>query len=543
MNQKLRSIASITLGFTIALSPLPQASFGHLSGITAMAEQTKASEKMQKTIAQIINSHDNKYDYMKDSKYIKMANELGSSFLTKYSKGEDRRIGKHFNIGNLDKDNVPEIIVYEQRDFQNIKDEGSLVIYKYKDCEYKEVDRVSMNYDNGVQSIIIGQAAEGKNAVFVNSQVGAHSGQFYLFTIENDKLISRINPKKARLLSVYLSAQIKDIDEDGILEFSVYDIDPESSDSSSAGSEKINIWYKWDGKDGVKFIKYEKVGEIKKVKTDASVVSNYNNLIKKESLSKAYDYLKINKDKLSIKDNSNAVRTYLTALNEKLNLMNTAFSKYQEKYKMFENQGIMKKYKLKATDLNDINIIKKNSVFSKEKDLKDLLLNAHNMGLKVATAEGSYYFIIDYEKFLNFSDFVSSELCDYLKIFAAESKKPGISDEYLRIPLDEAASRIAAMEEFRLMYPYSKNLPEVNQMHEWYLRGYIFSTYDFPTQTVSPETLKSYEKAMKDYEYLVLHDILNIYTEELKESGNKVTQSIMDKMNQVINEHSGLGQE
>ena len=536
MRQKIRRIASVTLGFTIAIAPLPQVSLGHLNGITAMAEQTKASDRLQNSISAIINKNDNNHDYMKDSKYIELANKLGTSLLTKYSKDDSRKIGKHFNIGNLDGDNIPEIIVYEQRDFSKMDDEGTLVLYKYKDGEYKEIDRVSMNYDNGVENIIIGEGKTGKNAIFINSNVGAHSGQFYLFTLENDKLVNRISSKKANLLSVYPDGEIKDIDKDGILEFSIQEIDPESADSSSVNSEKINIWYKWDGKDGVNFVKYEKVGEPKEEKTDKKIVSNYNEFINKGNLSKAFDYLNENKDKLSIRDNSEGVRTYLSALNEELSLMNTTFNKYQEKYKMFENQGIMKKYKLKATDLNDINIIKNTSTFSKEKDLKKLLLNANSMGLKVATAEGSYCFIIDYEKLLNFSDSVSSEINDYLKIFTAESNKPGLSEEYVQIPLDEMASRIAAMEEFMLMYPYSKYLPEVNQMHEWYLRGYIFSIHDLTTHKVNSDTLKSYKKAMENYEHLVLHDILKTYTEEIAKNGNKITEDLIDKMNQIINE-------
>lgn len=535
MNKKLKGITSIALALTIALAPLPQISLG---GTTVMAEEIKASDELQNSITALIGAHDNKYDYMKDSKYMELANKLGMSLLTQSSKEFDGKIGTHFNIGNLDEDNIPEIVVYEQRDSKNMNDEGALVLYKYKDGTYKKMDKISMSYDNTSVNLVIGQATKGKNAVFLNTHVGAHSETFYLFTIEDGKFNSRINDKKVRLLSVYTNAQIKDIDKDGILEFSVYDTDPESSDSSSAGSDKINIWYKWDGKDGVKFIKYEKAGVVKEGKTDVTVVSHYNSLIKKGELSKSYSYLKTNKAKLSIKDNSDAVKTYLTALNKKLSSMNATFSKYQEKYNMFENQGIMKKYKLKATDLNNVNIIKNKSVFSKEKDLKNLILSGNSMGFKIAVAEGSYYFVIDYQKFLDFSTFVSNESHDYLKIVAAESNKPALSEEYVKIPLDELASRIAVMEDFRLMYPYSKYLSEVDQMHKWYLRAYIFATYDFTSQTVSTKTLNSYEKSMKDYEYLVLYDILKIYTEGLKESGNKVTQSLMDKMNQVLKDQS-----
>lgn len=536
MNKRLKGVASIISAFTIAFAPLPQTSLRYFSGSTVKAEETRASNELQDLISSLINEHNSNYDYMKDSTYIELASKLGISLLTQYSENLDRRLSKHFNIGNLDGDNIPEIVVYEQRNFQDLDDEGALVLYKYKDCKYREVHRISMNYDNTVEDIVIGQGSKGKNAVFVNSHVGAHSEQFYLFTMEDDKLNSKISRKKARLLSVYSNSQIKDIDKDGILEFCIYDIDPESSSSSCADSDKINIWYKWDGKDGVKFIKYEKVGEFKKVKTDATVISNYNNLINKGQLSKAYSYLKANKYKLSIKDNTDAVKAYLSALNKRLSSINADFSKYQEKYKMFENQGIMKMYKLKYADLNNINIVKNTFVFSKEKDLKDMLLNANSMGLKVATAEGSYYFVIDYQKFLEFSPLVSSEMEDYFNIFAAESNKPALSEEYVKIPLDEIALRIARMEEFKLNYPYSKYLPEINEMHQWYLRGYIFSTYDFTSHKVSAETLKSYEKSMKDYDYLVLHDILKTYTEGLNESGNIVTQDLIDKMNQVISD-------
>lgn len=139
---------------------------------------------------------------------------------------------------------------------------------------------------------------------------------------------------------------------------------------------------------------------------------------------------------------------------------------------MIENQGIMKKYKLKSTDLNNVNIIKKASVFSKEKDLKKLLLSAKAIGLRVVTYEGSYNFIIDYQKLLDMSIGASSEILDYLKIFAADSNKPGLSGEYVNIPLDDLALRIAAMEEFKFKYPYSKYIPEVSQMHEWF-RGHL----------------------------------------------------------------------
>lgn len=537
MYNKLKGIAAISLAFTISIATLPQISLGYKGGISVRAEEAKASDELQSSIAALMNAHDSKYDYMKDSKYMELMNKLGTSLLTQYSKELDGKLGTHFTIGNLDGDNIPEIVVFEQRDSNDLKDEGALALYKYKEGTYTQIDRISMNFDNTCVNLVIGQAAKGKNAVFVNTSVGAHSEDFYLFTIENDKFKSRINEKKARLLSVYTSAQIKDIDKDGILEFSVYDIDPESSDSSSAGSDKINIWYKWDGKDGVKFIKYEKTGTVKKAKTDTAVVSRYNSLITKGDLANAYSYLKTNKAKLSLKDNSDAVTAYLTALNKKLNSMNSTFYKYQEKYKMFENQGIMKKYKLKADDLNNTNIIKKTSIFSKEKDVKNLLLSANSIGLKVGTYEGSYYFVINYQKLLDLGASTTSDISDYLKIFAADSNKPGLAGEYVKIQLDELASRIASMEKFTFMYPYSKYVSEVNQKHEAYLRAYIFATYDFSSQTVSAATIKSYEKSIKDYDYLVLSDILKVYMEGLKESGNKVTKNLLDKMNQVISDN------
>lgn len=536
MQKKLKSITVAALALTVALVPIPQIPFGYNSGITVMAEEATQNGELQSSIATLIKAHDDKYDYMKDSKYMELMNQLGMSFLTEYSKELNGKLGTHFNIGNLDGDNIPEMVVYEQRDFKNVDDAGALALYKYKDGTYKQVDKISMNYDNTCINMVIGQAAKDKNAVFIHTGVGAHSEDFYLFTMENEKLINRINNKQASLLSVYSSAQIKDIDKDGILEFSVYTTDPESGDNSSAGSDKMNIWYKWNGKDGVKFIKCEKATPVTKEKTDYKVLSKYNGLIKKGSLSKAYAYLKANNEKLSIRDNSNAVRTYLMTLNKKLSSMNSAFYKYQEKYNMLENQGIMKKYKLKSTDLNNVNIIKKASVFSKEKDLKKLLLSAKAIGLKVATYEGSYNFIIDYQKLLDMSTGASSEILDYLKIFAADSNKPGLSGEYVKIPLEDLASRIAAMEEFKFKYPYSKYIPEVSQMHEWYLRGYIFGV-NFNVETVSSETLKRYEKAMNDYDYLILHDILKAYTEGLKESGNRLTESLKEKMNQVIEEY------
>ena len=72
----------------------------------------------------------------------------------------------------------------------------------------------------------------------------------YGFIVEEGKLKSILNPRKVNLVSIFTENRIEDIDGDGILEFSVYTVDPETEDSSVEGSDKMTLWYQWDGKTG-----------------------------------------------------------------------------------------------------------------------------------------------------------------------------------------------------------------------------------------------------------------------------------------------------
>lgn len=115
-----------------------------------------------------------------------------------------------------------------------------------------------MNYDNTNYEIAIGKISEATKGILLNNSVGAHSGITYGFILEDNKLKSILNENKISLISIYTENQIKDIDNDGILEFSIFTIDPETEGKNIEDSDKMVLWYKWDGKDSGDLVKVER---------------------------------------------------------------------------------------------------------------------------------------------------------------------------------------------------------------------------------------------------------------------------------------------
>ncbi len=98
----------------------------------------------------------------------------------------------------------PELIVFRERNPEDKNDEGRLEVYKFNGEKYDLLDSVSMNYDNTNYQLIVGKISETQNGIYLNNQVGAHSGITYGFVLEEGSLVSILDDKKNKsIICIY----------------------------------------------------------------------------------------------------------------------------------------------------------------------------------------------------------------------------------------------------------------------------------------------------------------------------------------------------
>ena len=534
MNRKTKGRTALILAICLAVT------IGTLSAAPAAAKpavrkpvpigQRESAADLEKEIANYINAKEATYNFADDEEFLSLVNALAPALL----KTESERFlehATHFAVGDLDGDKLPEIAVYEQRNFDNMDDPGALVVYQFKDGKYQQVANINMEYDNSCVKTAIGPAAPGQNALFMQTAVGAHSEMFYLFLLKDGKLEPAIDDSNARLLSAYASGDIADIDNDGIIEFSIYTEDPDGEGTCMADSDKISYWYKWNGRDGIKFVKYEQhKNNPEEQPSDPAVLAELTAKLGSEDLLSAQKYLKANLSKLTKKDATAALESYAQKLQQLIPAYDSQIQSLQEKY---------------GNDLNDIKRLQDPDCLKNEQDLKELLVKARQLGLQLQTAEGMYFFAVDYQVLVaDFQGKITNELTSWFQILADYYNEPAMKDAALVVSLDEIAKRIVAMEEFQFTFPYSKYNHELTRMHENYLATYLYGanntpSYDYETRVIKPEALASFDKTKNDALGYPLYNLVNSYLAKLKDTENKVTPELQELMNTEIKELVG----
>ena len=486
---------------------------------------------LEQSIKEIILSKGNGYDFLKDKAYMEYMAKLGDELANNTP---------YYAIGNLDDDNIPEIAVFKERDPNNMADEGSLEIYKFNGEKYNLIDSISMNYDNTNYQIAIGKISENQNGLLLNNSVGAHSGLTYGFILENGKLKNILDENKISLISIYTNNEIKDINNDGILEFSIYTVDPETEDSSSAGSDKMTLWYKWNGKDSAELLEIER-RDYSKEKSDKEIFNEAKNLIE-NNFNEVLKYIDEHKEKLSKYDNTEILMEYIKKLNEmsfdKGVEIENLFIKYQNK----ENfDYLFKKYGLSIEKLNSLEYLNREKVLKDEPELKKHLIDHILLGYKLDTSEGIYYYLIDNQKFIDtFGGNITNEYNDYLKILALDTNEPFMKDGSLMISMDKLAERILLAESFKMVYPYSNLLPKVDEIYKWYIYTYFYGdnhnpNFDENTFIMKENIVKEFEKTIEKYEYTNFGDIVREFMANLKENNNIINDTIREKLNDRLN--------
>lgn len=477
---------------------------------------------LEESIKEIINSKGKDYDFLSDELFIEKVNELGLS--------------KDFVLGNLDEDNVPELVSYISRDHNNLDDQGKLQVYKFDGEKYLILDSMDMNYDNSNYLLVVGKISKDQNGILLSNEVGAHSTITYGYILENGKLKSIFNDKKIGLLSTYAMNEIKDIDNDGVLEFSIYTNDPESIDQSAAGSDKIVLWYKWDGIDSGEIIQIEKFstednrGSMRKLDADLSNPDDSKTL--SYLLEHSSDY-----DKYGL---TQVIDSYITRLDENRQAKSLLIDDLFRKYQKTNVDYLLNEYGLSLERLNDIDYLKRERTLSKEIDLKDSLIQHLSMGYKLESSEGIMYYLIDNQQFLDsFGQLITNEYRDYLKIKARESNNLHQMGGKLMISRDRLTDRIIEIEAFRRNYPYSGYIKSINEMYFNYVTAYLYGThispnYDLTTNVYGQGSLAIFKDTIANYQDYYFSDIIQRFEDELTINNNVLTDDIRELINDII---------
>lgn len=487
----------------------------------AQIESNPSMIDLEDSLKEIIASKGEDYDFLEDEFYMSKIKEL-TDFLIK----DKIILPGHIAIGNLSDDTIPEIVVYLKRNPEDVNDQGKLQVYGYDGGKYKLFDEISMNYDNDNYQLAIGKISKDQNGLYVNNQVGANSGVTYGFILQDKRLISILNEKKTNLLSIYTDNEIEDIDKDGVLDFSIYIADPEVAQEDLTDSEKIKLWYKWDGKDSAILTKVENQKEYGS--SDKRIFQEAKRLLSSNELD-FVTYLIENQEHISPQDNKKLLTKYIENLNKEIEKKSIQINDLFNKNELsLAKDYILNKYSLSLERLNNLEYLNRNKVLETEKDIKDDIIYNLNIGYKLCYSEGNYKYLINYQFFIdNFKDNISKEYRDYLRILALDTNEPYINEGKIVIPLEKLAERISMMENFKRVYPYSSFLDNVNNCYSKYIDSFIFGHKDNPhfdsdTQILDADISKVFQETIEKYPQSYLAEILSSMLEELSLNNDKL---------------------
>ena len=488
-----------------------------------------SSLSLEQSIKEIIISKGLGYDFLDDEAYVNHMEKLGKELMS------DNATSLNYALGNLDEDNIPELAIFRERDSDNMEDEGTLEIYQFNGEKYIILDSISMNFDNTNHQIEIGKISEDQNGMFLCNQVGAHSGITYGFILEDNKLKNILSHNKLPLISVYAVNEIKDIDDDGILNFSILAIDPETEESSMVGSDKMTLWYKWDGKDSADLVMVEREND-EKERSNEDLFDQAKELID-NNFPESLGFIHDNKDSLSQSDNSELLLKYIKKLDELSNHKSIQTNDLFEKYQKDNNfDFLFEKYGLTMERLNSFEYLNREKVLKDEEGLKENIIKNIGLGYKLVTSEGMYYYLNDYQLLLGlFTDNMTNEFRDYLSILALNTNKPFMNDGALTISMDDLSQRILLVESFEMVYPYSNFLNEVKDIYEQYIYTYFYGdnhnpNFDPDTFIIKEDILNEYEETIEKYEYTNFAEIVKEFVDWLKENDNLLDDEIREKL-------------
>lgn len=474
------------------------------------------------SIKEILTSKGENYNFLDDELFLEMVEEYANSIANIDTDNVQ------YAIGNLDDDNIPELAVFMDKDPENVDSEVELVVYQFNGDSYEIIDRINMNHDRSNHLLEIGNISQDQKGIFVSNNVGAHSTMTYGFILEDGKLKSILNENNLALISLHPENEIKDIDNDGILEFSIYTINPETGkDTSENEADMMSIWYKWDGDDSANVVMTESSTPSPKSSNYPELLEEYNGMKKEDTL----PYLDENLDDYEIYDITNILKDYIQKLEED-------FTSINQSYKLEKLLVERDKHGLDIDRLNNISYISRDNVL--DEDVRQFIVDNLRLGYKLVETEGLFYFIVDNQMFIDrYEPYISREFLNYLKIKALNTNEPYLRDGALAIDRDSLAQRIITIENFRLRFPYSKFIPELNSVYSEYVMTFILGSvnspnYDIKTSVFTDGSIAVFKKVLNNNPETHFSDILEFVVNGLENNSNMLSLELKEDIEQII---------
>lgn len=174
-----------------------------------------------------------------------------------------------------------------------------------------------------------------------------------------------------------------------------------------------------------------------------------------------------------------------------------------------------------------------------EKVARDSLLVIKNSGLKIETAEGVYYPVIDYGFFKKYRANVSPDTAAYIDVMAIESDKTPAKDAALRIGWDEIIIRASNQEDFLKNYGNSTKAEDVRTLLKKYLVFALYGAnntplFSYENKEMVPGAKQAYLQSIIDSNHGSFSKIMTEYIDLLKKNDYKLTKEVDDYRKQAV---------
>ncbi len=477
-------------------------------------DNSPSSQAVQESLKEIVKGKPQGYDFLEDEEFMNKIEDFIKTISISYDIDP-----KHFVLGHLNEGSVPEIVFFREKNPNNINDEGYLEVYAYKEEGYSLLDKTSMNFDKTNYQLVIGKLAEDVNGIYLSNKVGSHSAITYGFILENNKLQNILNPKKINLISTNTDNEIKDINNNGILEFSISTPDPECLEG--APEENIKFWYRWDGKDSADLVDVERSINLmsrEEKASDEEVLDRAKALLDNNN-EKFINFLIEKQDSISRQDNTSLIEAYIEKLEKRIKSRERIIEKLISNYDLANNRDLLKdKYGLSLDLINDIEYLNRKKVLESEDQLKRTLIDNLRFGYKYQKNQDRYNIVVNYQLFFdNFKDNIQNEFRDYLRV-----KSHYLKAELDKMTIDELAEEIVLVENFKITYPYSSRISELKEYHDQYLESFfhldeaqLTKEEEIKVASQSDNGLrKKYKDIKEKYSHAYLSDLISKYLEK-----------------------------
>ncbi|AYB40999.1 hypothetical protein [Brevibacillus laterosporus] len=150
-------------------------------------------------------------------------------------------------VGDLDKSGISKAYVFKL-DRDKMKAPAEVYQYDKAISKMKMVQQLELDWSiNGYENVLLGKATSEQNGIFLDSGVGAHSGQTALLVNNKDKLTQVDLTNYDNVTFKPYSTFSKDVNNDGIIEISTLVQPVGAEDLSMVDTPWITEWYQWNG--------------------------------------------------------------------------------------------------------------------------------------------------------------------------------------------------------------------------------------------------------------------------------------------------------